>query len=82
MTCLFQPKCKYNNTSKLKHDLTLDATQINENKIIAFANKRQTNAESRYVNIERELLALIFSCERFHTYVHGKNSESDLTIKL
>ena len=50
----------------------LGATLINDNKIVAFANKRLTDTESRYANIERELLAVVFGCERFHTYVYGK----------
>ena len=50
----------------------LGATLINDNKIVAFASKRLTDTESRYANIERELLAVVFGCERFHTYVYGK----------
>ena len=50
----------------------LGATLINDNKIVAFASKRLTDTESRYANIERELLAVVFGCERFHTYVYRK----------
>ena len=50
----------------------LGATLMNNNKIVAFASKTLSDAESRYVNIERELLAMVFGCERFHTYVYGK----------
>ena len=52
--------------------LGLGTILINDNEIVAFASKRLTNAESRYKNIERELLAVVFGCERFHTYVYGK----------
>ena len=45
---------------------------IKDNKIVAFASKRLTDTESRYANIERELLAVVFGCERFHTYVYRK----------
>ncbi|GFR59523.1 hypothetical protein ElyMa_001796400 [Elysia marginata] len=31
-----------------------------------------TDTESRYANIERELLAVVFALERFHTYIYGK----------
>ena len=34
--------------------------------------KALTDTEQRYANIERELLAVVFGCERFHTYVYGK----------
>ena len=50
----------------------LGAMLINDNKIVAFASKRLTDTESRYANIERELLAVVFGCERFHTYVYRK----------
>ena len=50
----------------------LGATLINDNKIVAFASKRLTDTKSRYANIERELLAVVFGCERVHTYVYGK----------
>ena len=50
----------------------LGATLINDNKIVAFASKRLTDTESRYANIERELLAVAFGCERFHRYVYRK----------
>ena len=52
--------------------LGLGATLMNDNKIIAYASKRLSNVVSRYANIERELLAVVFGCERFHTYVYGK----------
>ena len=29
-------------------------------------------AESRYANIERELLAVVYGCERFHNYLFGR----------
>ncbi len=41
-------------------------------KPIAFASKALTPAESRYACIERELLAIVYAVERFHTYVYGR----------
>ena len=38
---------------------------------IAFASKSLTDAETRYANIERELLAIVFACQRFSTYLLG-----------
>ena len=40
---------------------------------IAFASKSLTGAESRYANIERELLAIVFACQRFSTYLLGRS---------
>ena len=46
---------------------------------IAFASKSLTDAETRYANIERELLAIVFACQRFSTYLLGRSfvAESD-----
>ena len=46
---------------------------------IAFASKSLMDAETRYANIERELLAIVFACQRFSTYLLGRSfvAESD-----
>ena len=49
----------------------LGAVLLQEGKPIAFASKALTETEQRYANIERELLAVIFGCERFRTYFYG-----------
>ena len=49
----------------------LGACLIQDGKPIAFASKSLTGVESRYANIERELLAVIFACIRFNTYLQG-----------
>ena len=50
----------------------LGAVLLQENRPIAFASKALTPAESRYANIERELLAVVYGCEKFHTYLYGR----------
>ncbi|CAB3991427.1 transposon Tf2-1 poly [Paramuricea clavata] len=50
----------------------LGAVLLQENKPIAFAPKALIPAESRYANIERELLAVVYGCEKFHTYLYGR----------
>ena len=57
----------------------LGATLPQDQKVIAFASKTLTNTESRYANIERELLAVVYGCERFHSYLFGRRfvAESD-----
>ena len=42
---------------------------LQEGQLIAFASNSLTDTESRYANIERELLAIVFACQRFNTYV-------------
>ena len=36
---------------------------------ITFASNSLTDAETRYANIERELLAIVFACQHFSTYL-------------
>ena len=49
----------------------LGAALLQDNKPIAFASKALTDAEHRYTNIKREMLAVVFGVERFHTYIYG-----------
>ena len=56
----------------------LGATLLQDQKPIAFASKTLTDTESRYANIGRELFAVVYRCERFHTYLFGSFvAESD-----
>ena len=50
-----------------------------KDQLIAFASKSLMDAETRYANIERELLAIVFACQRFSTYLLGRSfiAESD-----
>ena len=45
---------------------------LQEGKPIAYARKSLTDTETRYANIERELLAIVFACQWFNTYVLGR----------
>ena len=49
----------------------LGACLLQEGKPVAFASKSLSEAETRYSNIERETLALVFRITRFHTYLFG-----------
>ena len=44
-----------------------------EDQPIAFASKSLMDAETRYANIERELLAIVFACQRFSMYLLGRS---------
>ena len=50
-----------------------------EDQPITFASKSLMDAETRYAKIERELLAIVFACQRFSTYLLGRSfiAESD-----
>ena len=43
--------------------------------LVAFASKSLTETESRYANIEREMLGIVFGLERLHKYVYGRHVE-------
>ena len=50
-----------------------------EDQPIAFASKSLMDAETRYANIETELLVIVFACQCFSTYLFGRSfvAESD-----
>ena len=50
----------------------LGACIIQDGQPIAFASKSLTDTETCYANIERELLAIVYGCEKFHTYLYGR----------
>ena len=50
----------------------LGACLLQDGQPIAYASKSLTDTETRYTNIERELLAIEFTCQRFNTYVLGR----------
>ena len=50
----------------------LGACLLQDGQPIAYASKSLTDTETRYTNIERELLAIVFTCQRFNTYVLGR----------
>ena len=60
--------------------LQVDASQVDlraallqDSKVIAYASKSLTPAETRYVNIECEMLAIVFGCLKFHHYLYGRS---------
>ena len=50
----------------------LGACIIQEGQPITFASKSLTDTKTRYTNIKRELLAIVYGCKKFHTYLYGR----------
>ena len=50
----------------------LGACLIQENTPIAYASRALTSTEQGYAQIEKELLAVVFGCHKFRSYVYGK----------
>lgn len=50
----------------------LGGVLLQEQRPVAYASRSLTDAESRYAQIEKELLAVQFSLERFNQYTYGK----------
>ena len=60
--------------------LQVDASQVGlgvallqDSKVIAYASKSLISAETRYANIEHEMLAVVFGCLKFHHYLYGRS---------
>ena len=49
----------------------LGAAAIQDGGIIAYASRALTPTEQRYAQIEKEMLAVVFGCSRFHKLIYG-----------
>nr|XP_061787661.1 uncharacterized protein K02A2.6-like [Nerophis lumbriciformis] len=50
----------------------LGAACMQNGRPVAFASRTLTETETRYAQIEKELLAVVFACTKFREYVYGK----------
>ena len=49
----------------------LGAALLQEGQPIAYASKSLSDAETRYGNMECEMLSIVYACESFRTYLLG-----------
>ncbi|KAJ1525507.1 hypothetical protein ONE63_010315 [Megalurothrips usitatus] len=42
-----------------------------QTKPVAFASRGLTQCEQNYAQVEKELLAIVYSCQKFHHYIYG-----------
>jgi len=52
----------------------LGAVIIQDGRVIEYASRALTDTEKNYAQIEKELLAICFAMERFHTYVYANTN--------
>lgn len=50
----------------------LGAVLLQDNLPVAYASKALTESQKLWAQIEKELLAIVHGCERFHQYIFGK----------
>ena len=53
----------------------MGAALLQENKPIAYASRALSDAKTRYAQIEKELLAAVFTFHKFHQYTYGKETQ-------
>lgn len=50
----------------------LGAVILQEQHPVAYDSRTLTECEQRYAQIEKELLAIVYGCEKFHQYLFGR----------
>jgi hypothetical protein len=48
------------------------AVLLQNNLPVIYASRALTETEKNYVQIEKELLSIVFACQKFHQYIYGK----------
>ena len=54
-------------------DTGLGAALLQLQQPVSFASRALTQTETRYAQIEKELLAIVFACEKFDEYIFGRD---------
>ena len=50
------------------------AAMMQNSQPIVYTSRALTPAETRYAQIEKELLPIVFSCQHFESYIYGRDS--------
>ena len=72
-----------------KHTIQCDASKkglgaflLEESKPVMYMSRALTETEQRYLNIERELLTVLFALKRLNHYTFGRTKQSTVIISL
>ena len=50
----------------------LGAVLLQEGRAVAYGSRALTETEKRYAQIEKEMKAIVYICQKFHNYIFGK----------
>ncbi|XP_056109383.1 uncharacterized protein K02A2.6-like [Rhinichthys klamathensis goyatoka] len=50
----------------------MGAVLLQDQRPVAYGSRALTDCQRRYAQIEKELLAIVYGCEKFHQYVYGR----------
>ena len=85
--CCEPPVHKYYDVDK-RVTISADSSQsglgevcIQEGQPVAYASRALTTTQQAYAQIEKEMLAIVFACEKFHKYIYGKEVEVETDHK-
>jgi len=45
---------------------------MQQNQLVTHTSRAMSSSESNYAQIEKELLAIVYGCERFNIYTYGQ----------
>lgn len=52
----------------------LGAVLMQDSKPVAYSSRSMTSTETRYAQLEKEMLSIVHACKKFHCYIFGKET--------
>ena len=83
--CAKQPTLLYYGVSKPvkipSSKSGLGAVLEQEGHPVAYASRALSKAQQRYAQIEKEVLAIVFACDKFNQFIYGKTVQVEIDHK-